>query len=657
MNIKKLISLATLLAVSGLYACGGGSGNGGTSSNERVVARVRASFVKGATVCVSDTKTCATTDANGTAILQVSKLPVTLVVKIADLTLGSVNASDTYVPITPLDLANNDNQTAQKLGALIHAIAGDTTGNSITIDLTNRKIIPKHEIAQPLVKLIKENKSLDLTVEDNSGNHTVVVDNDTGSVKFEDEPVEYDIVKLSKIEKFEKIAAKFVAFLRKYDRKTIALEDEEENGTCVLIDNPSNPLQFKFTDCSNPKDNDDNWENLFVGEDGAKAIDEDGVVSYVWDVDVKEGEFKYKYYDKDSGKWIFGKAEVRENEESDTYKDFLELIKGSNNKTIVFHENGKEVTCKLKVNPSNVKEVMITNCSNPDYDDGSWENVVLDNGKVEVIDEDNAITYILEVDPSEGTFNYKYEEHGKWINGWAEIKGNQSGSNEEENEEGEHETIINATKPFFPTPDEVKSFLKQYSGKQVKTSDGGNCTLTYEEGKNAFVLNSCSNTEFPQGEYKIYSTTDYPKRAFVKTPDNDDDVFFFQDNTTLCTSDGCIYTGDEVENAWDALGDWSKLDVAKNSPDLARKFCIYFGKNSVFYPKGDENYKLADYNVNGNEITFTNTDPDFDVYSMKVFKISNVNGKTYILTHTKWKDDKGLQIFELVNYCDNEDNE
>jgi hypothetical protein len=313
--MKKLLTLVTLFAISaGLYACGGGSGgnlggNEGTSSGERVATKVEASLVKGATVCVEDTNNCNQTDDNGTAILKVSKLPVTLVVKIGDLTLGSVNANSTYTPITPLDLANGDNQTAEKLGALIHAIAGDTTGNSSKIDLSKKKIILKENVKQPLVELLKESNSVDLTVEDNNGNHTVVVDN--GTVQVDNETVNYN-KNLQKLKDNEEKAKEFVKFLKKYDGKLVIFNDPEDNGTtCVLNFNPENPLQFMFTNCSNPEDNDSSWENIIANETGTKVIDEDGRKSTITKIDVKNGKVEYQEED-DNGTLINGQMIVQE---------------------------------------------------------------------------------------------------------------------------------------------------------------------------------------------------------------------------------------------------------------------------------------------------------------------------------------------------------
>ena len=548
---KSLILATTVLLSAGLFSCGGGGGGSDSSSNERVVTKVEASVVKGATVCVENTDNCEQTDDNGTAVLEVSHLPVTLTIKVADVVLGNVKADDPYVPITPLDIAGGDNQTAEKIGAFIHALVGDTAGTQAKIDLTDVKL--KEKFDKPLVELLKsENVTEPISIDVEVGNKTHTIEISDSGIMHDEEKVHYNIESVHNLKEHEKILSEFVKFLVKYDGRTVAFNhSEEQNSTCVLHVNPLNPLQFKFTDCSNPGNDDSDWEVAFADEDGVKVKDAEGAETYILNVNLKAGKVEYKFQE-DDGTWITGWLEVQEDQQSE-----------------------------------------------------EWES------------------------------------------------SNNSGESEESEATG---VIVEATKPFFPSLDEVKSFLAQHNGEKVNTYDGGKCELTYNDAQNEFVLSNCSNTNIPQGTYKIYSTSDHPGRAFVKAPDGDDDVFFFEDDSALCTSDGCIYVGDEPSNAWEALGDWRRFDVAENSPDLVAEFCFYFGRDSVYYPKGDEKIRLADYDVDGNLIKFTNTNSNFgfDILSMRVFRISNVNGKTYVLTYTKWKNDEGIEIFERVNYCDNE---
>jgi hypothetical protein len=550
--MKKIVILATgALLSTAFFSCGGGGGESNStssaSSSENVVAKVEASIVKGATVCVENTNYCNQTDDNGLTTLKVSQFPVTLTVKISDIILGNVTANDIYIPITPLDIAGRDNQTAEKIGAFIHALVGDTQGNATKIDLTKVKI--EEKIDKPLVEILKSSEEpISLTVEVENETHTIEISN--VGVIHNGEEVNYDIENLHNLKENEERLRELVNFLRKYNGAKVAFNDPvNQNSTCVLQVNLSNPLQFKFTNCENPENNDSDWEMAFADTDGVKIKDAEGAEAYVLDIDVENGKVEYKFQHED-GTWIIGWLEVWENQQS--------------------------------------------------------EEEELSNGE------------------------------------------------EETEEPEENGVIIEATAPFFPSIEEVKNFLSEYNGQIVKTSDGGMCKLTYNDTQDEFILSNCSNTFFPEGSYEIYSVSQYPNRAFVKAPNGDNDVFFFEDDSTLCTSDGCLYVGDEPVDILEALGDWRKLDVAANSPDLVAGECFYFGENSIYYPMGDTAIRLADYSIDGNLISFTNPNFNFEALSMRVFRISNFDGKTYILTHTVFTDDENLQIFEKVNYCDNE---
>jgi len=449
--MRKTLSLLTAVVLSaGLFSCGGGGGDESSStssSGERVIAKVEASIVKGATVCVENTNICNQTDDNGTVSLQVSHLPVNLTVKVGDVVLGDVEADSPYVPITPLDIAGGNNQLAEKIGAFIHALAGDVNGTAHKIDLTKIKVNLKENLNKPLVEILKSGnntESLSIEVENDEGVHTVEIDE--FGIKHDEEVVQYDISNIQMLSNYEKMLRQFVKFVFKYNGKTVAFYDfEEQNSTCILRVNPANPLQFKFTNCSNPDDNDSTWETAFVDKDGVKIVDEDGLVSYLLDVDLKDGEVKYKT-EGENGNWITGELVVMHNyqesqqnqteeqfQENETYQQNWEEI--SNNtlleKTIEFLEeySGKKVsfgddTCLLKINPENPYQFKFTNCLNPDDNDWDWENISLESGDiVKIEDEDGAVAYVLEVNLEEGKLKYKTQnENGEWYTGWLVVE-------------------------------------------------------------------------------------------------------------------------------------------------------------------------------------------------------------------------------------------
>ena len=345
---NSLILATTVLLSAGLFSCGGGGGGSDSSSNERVVTKVEASVVKGATVCVENTDNCKQTDDNGTAVLEVSHLPVTLTIKVADVVLGNVKADDPYVPITPLDIAGGDNQTAEKIGEFIHALVGDTAGTQAKIDLTDVKL--KEKFDKPLVELLKsENVTEPISIDVEVGNethtitHTIELSNSV--IMHDEEEVHYDIEDIQTLKEHEERLSELVKFFKKYNGKTVAFNDQEEqNSTCVLHVNPLNPLQFKFTDCVNPEDNDSSWEIAFADKDGVKVIDEDGAEAYILDVELEAG--KVKYEENDNGTWITGWLEVQESQQSEEEElsNVSENVSNSALNTIIGTYKGSYVT-------------------------------------------------------------------------------------------------------------------------------------------------------------------------------------------------------------------------------------------------------------------------------------------------------------------------
>ena len=62
-------------------------------------------------------------------------------------------------------------------------------------------------------------------------------------------------------------------------------DPESEGNTCVLHVNPENSYQFKLTNCSNPNDNDTDWEEVFSEGNSVIITDEDGVEAYVTSIE------------------------------------------------------------------------------------------------------------------------------------------------------------------------------------------------------------------------------------------------------------------------------------------------------------------------------------------------------------------------------------
>jgi len=254
---KRIFFPALTCMLVSFYSCGGGGGGSVKASptSSKVVSKVEASIVKGATVCINGTNICNQTDENGIASLPVSSLPTTLSVNVGNVTIGFVNATAPYVPITPITLADNDNKTAQKLGAFLHALDGDTDGNATVIDLSNVTVELSDKEKKPLVELLKKKSAtLKISVKHkDKGNHTITINNQT--VSYDGKKVEYNIKLIEEKHKKEEIAKQFLHFVFeawKENYKVLFLNSQEENiDTCNIRLNPENPLEFKFENCLN----------------------------------------------------------------------------------------------------------------------------------------------------------------------------------------------------------------------------------------------------------------------------------------------------------------------------------------------------------------------------------------------------------------------
>ena len=258
----------------GLYSCGGGGGGGSTSNtgtntgtnttNPKVVSKVEASIVQGAIVCVNGTDICNQTNSSGIVSLTLPpgySLNTTLSVNVGNVTIGFINATAPYVPITPLSLADNDTQTAQELGALLHALAGDTSGNATVIDLSNVTVNISANETQPLVDLLKKSKDLQIHVKHGDREYIVKINNQT--VLCDDKKVNYDIKHIEKEHEKEEVAEEFMHFIFKAwkkHREIVFLNPQGEVvDSCNVVLNPENPLEFKFEKCLNDIYTSTNW--------------------------------------------------------------------------------------------------------------------------------------------------------------------------------------------------------------------------------------------------------------------------------------------------------------------------------------------------------------------------------------------------------------
>jgi len=322
---KKLgILTATLIIAS----CGSsGSGNNPNASStttktKEVTATVESSLVKGAKVCVKGTNNCAITDDNGTAHLKVTALPVELEVKIGDkLELGDVKVSSNVARINPIVLAGGDDTVAQAIASLIHALAGDTTGNSSKVDLSKVKIETKTPIN--IKEFIKENKTIEIKVKTNEEEHTVSIQKENGKITVKHDNEECEVPQRTKV-----LLWKLATFLTAANEKRISILSSETGKKieCTLEVNPENPNEFKLINCTDPEFNDDTWEKIKLDESNEVITieDEDGNTAQISGVNLKSFTIKLIEDGETITVWISDTPAVTPELSEDEIKEKLE---------------------------------------------------------------------------------------------------------------------------------------------------------------------------------------------------------------------------------------------------------------------------------------------------------------------------------------------
>ncbi len=204
--MRNLILLATALTLPfGLASCGGGGGSGSvglssstgtgntsTAETKSINGGVYSSYVANAEVCLEDPSGNILTDSNGEQLCSTThsdgvfqlQLPADFslsnddlvglyvktsdgsTIKIAEAPVSQleVNGTTDTLAITPLSIAENDQNLADTIGALIHALGGDTTGDADVVDLGNVEISNLEAVnqnGQPQPVLLNGNTSLE----------------------------------------------------------------------------------------------------------------------------------------------------------------------------------------------------------------------------------------------------------------------------------------------------------------------------------------------------------------------------------------------------------------------------------------------------------------------------------------------------------------
>jgi hypothetical protein len=137
--MKKFLPLATIGLI--IFSCGGGSSS--TVSKPKIEGTVETSYVEGLKVCLENTDECTYTDRNGHFELN-GKIPAKVVFYLKTQN-GEIAWADYSLKrngefIYPLKVADNNKTIAKVLGAILHALDNDTSGNKDYISLKGKLI-------------------------------------------------------------------------------------------------------------------------------------------------------------------------------------------------------------------------------------------------------------------------------------------------------------------------------------------------------------------------------------------------------------------------------------------------------------------------------------------------------------------------------------
>ncbi len=233
------------------------------------------------------------------------------------------------------------------------------------------------------------------------------------------------------------LESRLIEFLTANNGSCVSIEIFNETATCKLVVNSDNPSQFMLTDCSDPEYNDDSWEQVYI-EDGKLFVkDSEGAVAQITNVDLDSG--KVFFITEEDNQTIEGQLFVVDSCTTpsqtgygyetavDLESQFREFLTANNGSCVFIEtynpdkEETEMVTCKLVVNPDNPSQFMLTDCSNPEYNDDSWEQVYTEDGKLFVKDSEGAVAQITAVDLDENAVYFITEDDNQTVEGQLSV--------------------------------------------------------------------------------------------------------------------------------------------------------------------------------------------------------------------------------------------
>ncbi len=401
-----LLSMFVIFLSFVLYGCGGSSTT--STSTTSLTGTVQASSVEGAKICVKGTNECVKSKKDGSFTIKVNSIPVTLEVKAGDVVLGSVEANSNTVSINPLVLANDNISLAEKIGAVIHSIAGDTSDNASNISLPDN--VTTDNATDNLIEYLqKDNATIALNI--NGNKHKIQVSKT--AITYDNNSVQYNAFQNMLLWKLE-------SFFSKFNGKYLQFAD---GNTCKIYVNPSNLKQFKLTNCSNPDFDSVGWETMSYNDNGTLIIqDEEGGGTIINSVSLSANTLCYVDTDDNQSYCAYGVSNTGQSQ--NLFNEIVMFFSKLDKYKVTINENGESEICYIVINQVNPTQFKLVGCDDSDDDDVYWETIKNTPTGVVVYDKnDESVTKIEKFENHRVYFTYTDPDTNEAVDGYFEPEG------------------------------------------------------------------------------------------------------------------------------------------------------------------------------------------------------------------------------------------